>query len=60
MTFGVEQGPASGLPGARVLLVYANNGLDFFAAVGSGLPRAFYDVADVTGAEEALPARESA
>ncbi|MFK4788174.1 hypothetical protein [Microbacterium sp. ZW T5_56] len=59
VTFGMEQGPASGLPGARVLLVYANTGLDFFAAMGSGLPIAFYDVADVTGLEEALAARES-
>ncbi|MBB2975239.1 hypothetical protein FHX49_000780 [Microbacterium endophyticum] len=34
--------------------VYANSGLEFFAALGPGLPVAFYDVRDVDGLEHAL------
>lgn len=59
VTFGAEEGTASTTSAARVQRMYANTGMDFLVG-GSGLPFAFYDVADVTGLEDALAARESA
>ncbi|WP_058626697.1 hypothetical protein [Microbacterium testaceum] len=54
VAFGNELGPMVGFRGAASLRMYANTGLDDFAAMGPGLPIAFYDVADVAGLEDAL------
>ncbi len=54
VVFGADVGPTSGLPGMASIRLYANTGLDFFAAWGPGMPIAFYDVADVDGLEDAL------
>lgn len=49
VAFGNELGPMAGFRGAASLRMYANTGLDGFAALGPGQPIAFYDVADVAG-----------
>lgn len=54
VVFGADLGPLASMPGMASLGMYANTGLDFFAAAGPGLPIAFYDVADVDGLEDAL------
>lgn len=54
VAFVNEVGPMAGFRGAASLRMYANTGLDAFAAMGPGLPIAFYDVADVAGLEAVL------
>lgn len=54
VTFGANAGPLAALPNSAMLRVYANTGLDFFAAMGPGRPTAFYDVTDIQGLKAAL------
>lgn len=60
VVFGADTGPTAGLPGMANLRMYANTGMDFFAAWGPGLPIAFHDVADVEGLDIALEASAAA
>jgi hypothetical protein len=57
--FGMTTGPMSWMPGMSNLTMYANTGMDFFAALGPGLPLAFYDVSDIEALKGALAIRKA-
>lgn len=57
VVFGMTTGPMSWMPGMSNLTMYANTGLDFFAALGPGLPLTFFDVGDVAGVRDCLASR---
>jgi energy-coupling factor transporter ATP-binding protein EcfA2 len=57
--FRMTTGPMSWMPGMSNLTMYANTGMDFLAALGPGLPLAFYDVSDIDPLREALAIRKA-